>query len=306
MLLVTGATGFVASALRAELARRGIAYRPASRAPAPGQVAVGEVDGTTDWSAALRGVDAVIHLAARVHVMAPGAAQDDEAFRRVNVAGTLNLARQAARAGVRRFIFLSSIKVNGETTDGRPPFSADEPPDPRDAYARSKLEAERALLALAAEGALEVVVIRPPLVYGPGVKANFAAMMRWVERGVPLPLGAVTNRRSLVYAGNLADLLILATVHPAAANQVFLASDGQDLSTAELLRALAQAMGKPPRLFSVPPPLLAAAARIAGQRAIAERLLGSLTVDIGKTRTRLAWTPPFTVAAGLSATVAPA
>lgn len=303
MLLVTGATGFVGAALCAELAQRGIAYRPASRRLMAGHIAMGEIDGETDWSEALRRVEAIVHLAARVHVMSRSAAEDGDAFRRVNVAGTLNLARQAARAGVRRFVFLSTIKVNGETTDGRFPFTPDDPPDPHDAYARSKLEAEQGLMALGREGAMEVTVVRPPLVYGPGVKANFAAMMRWVERGVPLPLGAINNRRSLIYVGNLADLLIHATTHPAAANQVFLASDGDDLSTTELLRGLAQAMGKSARLLPVPPPLLAGAAKVVGRGDIADRLLGSLTVDIGKTRTLLAWTPPFSVAEGLRATV---
>ena len=304
MYLITGANGFVGRTLTTEMARRELPFRAASRGPLDGYFPVGEIGARTDWRAALAEVDAVIHLAARVHVMDRGLAQSDAEFRPVNVDGTLNLMRQAQAAGVRRLVFLSSIKVNGETTDGRGPFTADETPKPEDAYGRSKLEAERGLLALAAEGGTEAVIIRPPLVYGPGVGANFAAMMTWVSRGVPLPLGAVRNTRSLIYAGNLADLILRAAAHPAVANEVFLASDGQDLSTAELLRGLAQAMGVPSRLLGVPTGLLRAGAIALGKEAVANRLLGSLAVDIGKTRRSLDWTPPYTVAEGLRATAA--
>lgn len=304
MYLVTGATGFVGRALCDELRRRGVAFRPVSRTPREGFAAVGEIGGATDWSAALAGVDTVIHLAARVHVMDRSLAQSDAEFRPVNVDGTLNLMRQAAGAGVKRLVYLSSIKVNGETTSGRGPFTADEAPKPEDAYGRSKLEAERGLLALAAGGGPEVAIIRPPLVYGPGVKANFASMMKWVRRGVPLPLGAVNNQRSLVYLGNLADLIIRAAAHPAAANQVFLASDGADVSTPELLRGLAEAMGVPSRLVPVPAGVLRVGASMLSKGSAADRLLGSLAVDIGKTRERLEWTPPYSMAEGLRATAA--
>lgn len=303
MYLVTGATGFGGQALGAELTRRGLPFRPVSRTLRDGFVAVGEIGGTTDWSAALHGVDVVIHLAARVHVMDRSLAQSDAELGPVNVDGTLNLMRQAAGAGVKRLVYLSSIKVNGETTSGRAPFAADEAPRPEDAYGRSKLEAERGLLALAAGGGPEVAIIRPPLVYGPGVKANFAAMMKWVRRGVPLPLGAVNNRRSLVYVGNLADLIVCAATHPAAANQVFIASDGDDVSTPELLHRLADAMSVPSRQIPVPVGLLRAGASMLGKGAAADRLLGSLAVDIGKTRERLGWVPPYSMAEGLRATV---
>jgi UDP-glucose 4-epimerase len=302
MYLITGANGFVGRALIAELTRRGLPFRAASRLPREGHVAIGEICATTDWRGALAGVDAVIHLAARVHVMDRSLAQADAEFRPVNVEGTLNLMRQARAAGVKRLVYLSSIKVNGETTDGRGPFTANEAPKPEDAYGRSKLEAERGLLTLAEEGGTEAVIIRPPLIYGPGVKANFAAMMKWVRLGVPLPLGAVSNTRSLVFAGNLADLIIRAASHPAAANEVFLASDDHDLSTAELLRGLALAMGVPSRLIPVPAGILSAGAAMLGRGAVAGRLLGSLAVDIDKTRRVLDWTQPYSVAEGLRAT----
>jgi nucleoside-diphosphate-sugar epimerase len=301
MYLITGANGFVGRALIGELTRRGLPFRAASRLPRDGHVAIGEIGATTDWRGALAGVDAVIHLAARVHVMDRSLAQADAEFRPVNVEGTLNLMRQARAAGVKRLVYLSSIKVNGETTDGRGPFTANEAPKPEDAYGRSKLEAEHGLLTLAQSGT-EAVIIRPPLVYGPGVKANFAAMMKWVRRGVPLPLGAVSNTRSLVFAGNLADLIIRAASHRAAANEVFLASDGEDLSTAELLRGLAHAMGVPSRLIPVPTGILHAGAAMLGKSSVADRLLGSLAVDIDKSRRVLDWTPPYSVAEGLRAT----
>ncbi|HQZ11680.1 MAG TPA: SDR family oxidoreductase [Devosia sp.] len=303
MYLITGANGFVGRALIAELTRRGLPFRAASRSAREGHVAVGEIGADTDWRAALEGVDAVIHLAARVHVMDRSLAEADAEFWPVNVDGSVNLMRKAREAGVRRLVYLSSIKVNGETTDGRGPFTADEAPNPQDAYGRSKLEAERGLLGLAAGGGTDVAIIRPPLVYGPGVKANFASMMKVVRRGIPLPLGAVRNARSLVYTGNLADLIITAATHPGAANEVFLAGDGEDLSTAGLLRGLAEAMGVPSRLVSVPPALLRAGAAAIGKSGVADRLLGSLAVDIRKTRERLGWTPPYSVAEGLHETV---
>jgi len=220
-------------------------------------------------------------------------------YRKVNVEGTLNLARQAVAAGVRRFVFLSSIKVNGEATAPGNPFHADDVPSPEDAYGVSKLEAEQGLILLAAETDMEMVIIRPPLVYGPGVKGNFASMIKLIDKGVPLPLGAIYNKRSLVGIGNLVDLIIRCINYPAAANQVFLAGDGEDLSTTELLRAVGKAMGKSARLIPVPAGLLQFGATILGKRAMAQRLLGSLQVDISKTCELLDWKPPYRVEEGL-------
>jgi UDP-glucose 4-epimerase len=227
------------------------------------------------------------------------AADPLEEFRRVNVQGTLNLARQAAAAGVRRFVFVSSIKVNGEATQLGQPFTADDAPAPLDAYGVSKMEAERGLREIARQTGMEVVIIRPPLVYGPGVKANFAAMMRWLKRGVPLPLGAIHNQRSLVSLDNLVDLLVTCITHPAAANQTFLVSDGADVSTTELLRRMGQALGRPARLMPVPVSWLKLAAAMVGKQDVAQRLCGSLQVDIEKTRRLLGWTPPLSLDQGL-------
>ncbi len=222
------------------------------------------------------------------------------AFRQTNTAGTLHLARQAAAAGVRRFVFVSSVKVNGEGTAEGSPFTAADAPAPQDPYGISKMEAEQGLRQIAVDTGMEVVIVRPPLVYGPGVKANFATLMRWLQRGIPLPLGAVTdNRRSLVALDNLVDLLITCIHHPAAANQTFLVSDGEDLSTTALLRRMGQALGKPALLLPVPPALLALGAKVLGKGDVAQRLLGSLQVDITHTRETLGWTPPIGVDEGL-------
>ena len=220
-------------------------------------------------------------------------------FRKVNVEGTLNLARQAAEAGVKRFVFISSIKVNGEGTEFGKPYTADDAPAPVDPYGISKLEAEQGLLGLASETGMEITIIRPVLVYGPGVKGNFASMINLVEKGIPLPLGAIHNQRSLVGIDNLVDLIIRCIDHPAAANQVFLAADGEDLSTTELLRIVAKAIERPSRLIPVPAPVLQFGATLLGRKAMAQRLLGSLQVDILKTRELLDWTPPVSVDEGL-------
>jgi len=221
-------------------------------------------------------------------------------FRRINVDGTNNLARQAAAAGVQRFVFLSSIKVNGESSQLNKPFTASDTPKPNDPYGISKLEAEKALLHIASETGLEVVIIRPPLVYGPGVEANFGSMMRWLDRGIPLPLGSVThNRRSMVAIDNLIDLIVTCLSHPAAANQTFLVSDGEDLSTADLLRRMGKALGKPARLFGVPAEALRLGAVMLGKQSMYQRLCGSLQVDIGRTKRLLDWTPPVSVDEGL-------
>lgn len=267
------------------------------------QVRVGDLLPTTDWGLALQGVDAVVHCAARVHVMQDDATAPLQAYREVNVNGTLNLARQAARGGVRRFVFVSSIKVNGEATQLGRPFTADQVPLPLDPYGVSKLEAEQGLHDIEAQTGMEVVIVRPPLVYGPGVKANFATMMRWVTRGIPLPLGAIHNARSMVALDNLVDFLVTCIKHPAAAGQTFLVSDGEDVSTTELLRRTAQAMGKKTLLLPVPASVLELGATLLGKRAVAQRLCGSLQVDITKTRRVLGWTPPLTLDQGLKKAV---
>ena len=295
-ILVTGATGFVGSALVPVLRGRGHVVRVAVRRPVAGlgdeQVRVGDLGPDTDWREAVAGADAVVHLAARVHVMNESSADPLAAFVRANVDGTLALARAASASGVRRFVHLSSIKVNGEGTSGAP-FTERDIPAPVDPYGESKARAELALRELERETGLEVAVMRPPLVYGPGVKANFLQLMRWVDRGVPLPFGSVDNRRSLVFVGNLADALAVCCVHPAAAGRTFLICDGVDLSTRGLVEHLAIALGRPARLIPVPPALLRLAATLAGRSAQADRLLGSLRIDASTLRETLGWQPPF-------------
>jgi nucleoside-diphosphate-sugar epimerase len=308
-VLVTGASGFVGGALAAFLGRQDwwtvrAASREAHGANTPTddveQFVVGDVGPATDWRAALAGVDVVIHAAARVHVMSEKAADPLAAFRAVNTAGTLKLASEAARAGVGRFVFISSIKVLGEGhADGRP-YTAADVPRPIDPYGISKFEAEAGLRDLAAKTGMELVILRPPLIYGPGVKGNFLLMMRWVRRGLPLPFGAVGhNRRSLVALDNLVDQIVTCARHPAAANQVFLAGDGEDLSTADLLRRLAEAMKVPARLFPVPVWALEAAAATLGKRELAQRLCGNLQIDISKAQHLLGWRPVVSVDEGL-------
>lgn len=271
MILVTGGTGFVGSAVLARLVE----------------------DGTMPVRAAVRSADA------RVHVMDETAADPLEEFRRINVQGTPALARQAAVAGVQRFVFGSSIKVNGEMTALGKPFMADDAPAPVDAYGVSKMEAEQALRTLESESGMQVVIVRPPLVYGKGIKANFATMMRWLARGIPLPLGAIHNRRGLVALDNLVDLIVTCVRHPQAAGQTFPVSDGQDPSTTELLQRMGRAMGRPTRLIPLPAVCLTLGASLLGKRDVAPRLCGSLQVDIGKTRRLLGWTPPLTLDQGL-------
>ncbi len=303
-LLLTGASGFVGAATRAALLRQGHTLRLAVRrtpvVAAPGEtcVPVGDLDDWTEWADALTGVQAVVHLAARVHVMNETAADALSEFRRINTAGTERLARAAASAGARRLVYVSSVKVNGESTDARP-FTRDDRPAPRDPYGVSKWEAEQALARVGRETGLEVVVVRPPLVYGPGVRGNFLRLLNLARLGLPLPFGAATNRRSLVYVKNLAGLLATAATHPAAAGKVYLAGDGDDLSTAELCARLARDLGKTPRLLPVPVALLRVAASLAGRTAEYQRLFGSLQVDITPATAEIGWTPPFTVGEGL-------
>lgn len=300
-ILITGANGFVGKALCRHVRCQGRDVATVGRTDHVGasdyQVAL--IDRQTDWGGILDGIGVVIHLAARVHVMREQLANPLGAYRETNVEGTLNLARQAAQAGVRRFIFISSIKVNGEQTLPGRPFTADDAPASVDAHGISKLEAEHGLLALAKETQMEIVIIRPPLVYGPGGKGNFFSMLKLVRRSWPLPFGAIHNQRSLVAIDNLVSLITTCVDHPAAANQIFLVSDGEDLSTSDLLRRLAKAAGVSSRLIPVPSGLLSIGFMLLGKRMIAQRLLGSLQVDISKTKEILGWTPPVTVDEGL-------
>lgn len=303
MKMVTGANGFLGRALVAVLADKNISVLSTVRKSSVGnEVSVGDIGPNTDWLPALDSVDTVIHTAARVHVMDDAAGGSLAAFRQVNVDGTRQLAEQAAWVGVRRFVFISSIKVNGENSSPGKPFMADESLVPRDPYSISKYEAEEVLKQVAADTGMEVTIIRPPLVYGPGVKANFFNMMRWLYKVRPLPLGAIHNKRSLVALDNLLDLIVTCINHPAAANQTFLVSDGEDLSTTELLKRMAVALGKPELLLPVPPWLLKIGAELIGKSDIAQRLLGSLQVDISKTRDVLDWTPPVSVDEALKKT----
>lgn len=302
-VVVTGANGFVGGAVCAALRQTGALVRPICRSRSgddPDQIPVGLIGPDTDWSTLLSDVDSIVHCAARVHQMIDKSLDPLQAFREVNTFGTLNLAHQAARSGIRRFVFVSSIKVSGDATVAGRPFHADGVAIPDGHYGQSKMEAEIGLRKIAAATGMECVIVRPPLVYGPGVRANFAQMMRWIAKGVPLPLGAVTgNRRSLVGRDNLVDLLLRCLAHPGAANQTFLASDNEDLSTTSLLRRLGVAIGRPARLVSVPANLLALGLKLAGKQGIASRLLGNLQVDISKTKDLLDWHPPISVDEGL-------
>lgn len=281
---VSGASGFVGRALVLRLLELGISTLPIRRDEDPEEV--------------LRLSDVVVHLAARVHVMDEESANPLTEFRRANVDRTLLLARQAAAAGVTRFVFMSSVKVNGEETTVGRGFVESDPPHPEDAYGISKWEAEVALRQLAAETGLEVVIIRSPLVYGPGVKANFAALMRAVVSGWPLPFGGIRNARSLVGIDNLIDFVCCCMTHPAAANQTFLVSDGHDLSSADLVRELAAAAGMKPNLWAVPAWSLYSVACLLGKRHAIRRLCGNLQVDITKARSVLNWQPPVSINEG--------
>jgi len=307
-ILVTGANGFVGRFLCAEAVARNFVISEATRTPCNERIGVknivvGDVDSNTDWQKALMGCDVVIHLAARVHVMHEYSQDPFTEFRRVNVAGTEQLARSAAVSGVKRLVYVSSVKVNGEETISSRVYCEQDAPVPQDPYGVSKWEAEQALHKIAKETGLEVVIVRPPLVYGAGVKGNFAQMLSVLARGLPLPLASITNRRSLIYVENLVDALILCATHPAAAGQTYLVSDGEDISTPDLLRKLSLAMNKRPRLFSLPVILLKLVGRLVGKSDQVARLLGSLQVDSSKIRRELSWVPPYSVDEGLRATV---
>jgi len=333
-ILVTGVGGFVGRPLCKELFHRGYQVRAAMRShgqlSANGEtVTVGEINAETKWADALRGVDAVIHLAARVHVMKDKAADPLAEFLKVNLYGTSNLAQQAASAGVKRFVYVSSVKVNGERTlspnpsdittshstrrqirqvagyplgEGKSVFFESDEPNPQDPYGVSKWRAEQDLQRIAHETGLEVVIVRPPLVYGPGVKGNFIRLLAAIDRGIPLPLAGANNVRSLVYVGNLVDALIACATHPAAAGQTYLVSDGEDVSTARLAEKIASALGRNSRSFYFPPGLLRAAATLLGRAEQMDRLFGSLRVSDEKIRGELGWQPPYSMEQGLRAT----
>lgn len=308
--LVTGAGGFVGAALCEALSERGAISVAAMRKSASGRLPnsdifeIGDLTQDVDWTPALAGCSVVVHLAARVHMMREQAADSESAYRATNVDATLRLAEQASTLGVRRFVFVSSVKVNGERTQDRP-FCADDVPAPQDAYGRSKLAAEEGLRAWAARTGTELVIVRPPLVYGPGVRANFLRLMQLVKSGMPLPLGSIANRRSMVALDNLVDFLLLCATHPAAAGMTWMVSDNHDLSTPELVTLIAKAMGRPARLLPVPPGLLAAGAGLLGGRAAAGRLLDSLQVDVSPALEQLGWKPRLDVPAAIRLAVAP-
>ncbi len=308
VMLVTGANGFVGRVLCSSLAERGFSVKGAVRSEKAQlsqgieKAVVGDIDSKTDWSDALRGIDCVIHLAARVHVMQEESADPLAEFRKVNVAGTRKLAEAAVAAGVKRLVYVSSIKVNGEKTEGKP-FTEADSPDPQDPYGISKREAEDALREISQRTGLEVVVVRPPLVYGPGVGGNYLRMLGLVKKGIPLPFASIDNRRSMIHVGNLADALILCAIHPDAGGETFLVSDDVPVSTSDLLKSLARAMGKKPALWRCPVSILALLGKIAGKSAEIDRLSGSLEVDSSHIRKKLGWKPPHPLEDGLIETV---
>jgi len=312
-ILVTGANGFIGQRLCETLLKAGYFVRGAIRHLPSGVhslkssnnadfVFIDDISQETNWSMALKGIDCIIHLAARVHIMKETSGDTFTVFRKVNAEGTSLLARMAADAGVKRFIFLSTVKVNGEGTE-KHQFTERDTPNPHDDYSTSKWEAEQALHNISDSVGLEVVILRPPLVYGPGVKANFLRLLDMVNKNTPLPLSLVNNKRSMIYIGNLVDAIVRCIEHPVIANQTFLVNDGQDVSTPELIRMIARAMGKKARLFPCPVSLLKMIGKVAGKSAEIERLVNSLQIDSTKIRRTLNWIPPFTVEEGILETV---
>ncbi|MHB1331605.1 MAG: NAD-dependent epimerase/dehydratase family protein [Sulfuriferula sp.] len=303
-VLTTGASGFIGNAMCSRLVAQGldtvgtVRKLPARRLPNLDYRIVGDLDADTDWRTALAGVEGIIHCAARVHVMRETVDDPLMAFRAANVAGTRQLARQAAAAGVKRLVFVSSIKVNGEETAVG--FNEGDMPTPQDPYGQTKWEAEQMLSQISNETGLEVVIVRPPLVYGPGVKGNLARLLSWVEHGVPLPLAGIRNTRSLIGIDNFTSALHACLTHPAAAGRTYLVRDGENISTPELVRRLGHHLDKPARLFALPPPLLERLAGLVGRRADAQRLTGSLIVDDSRIRRELGWVPPRTLDEGLA------
>ncbi|PTT56236.1 UDP-glucose 4-epimerase family protein [Aeromonas sp. HMWF014] len=308
-VLITGATGFVGSeVLKVVMQQLDTAVCTyGSRPPASFPVdntpvcthVIGRIGALTDYSHALFDVDVVIHCAAQAHVMNSSTDSSNDIYHDVNVEGTLNLARQAISANVKRFIFISSIKVNGESTNYVKSFSQASTPSPEDAYGRSKQAAEDGLRTSVANSGMELVIIRPPLVYGRGVKGNFCSLLKIAKRNLPLPLGAIHNQRSMVALDNLVDLIITCVTHPHAANQTFLVSDDEDISTTQLLEMIIRAAGKSPRLLPVPMSWLRLAGKLTGKQAVIERLCGNLQVDIVHTKATLGWQPPISVEEGI-------
>jgi nucleoside-diphosphate-sugar epimerase len=307
-ILVTGADGFVGRQLCQTLSQKGFWVRGAIRqtpsAPAEGRqyVPVGDIGPDTDWTQALRGIDLVVHLAGRAHIRRDSASNSVAEYERTNTLGTMRLAQMAAAAKIKRFIFLSSVKVNGEETHDQP-FGETDRPAPLGAYAVSKWQAEEGLLHLSRQGSLPVVIIRPPLVYGPGVRANFLQLIRWVDSGIPLPLGKIKNRRSLVGLRNLMDFIIICLHNPAAAGEIFLVSDGEDLSTPALIQRIGGFLGRSVRLIPIPYQFLSIMARILGKKDPFDKLCHSLQVNVGKARKVLHWNPPFSVNEELEQTI---
>ena len=305
-ILVTGSTGFVGSRVVKLARKRDWAVTPVVRKqiePLTNSLVIPSIDASTDWSSAFEGVDCVVHCAARVHQMNEIEQDALTAYRETNTFGTLNLAKQAAEAGVKRFVFVSSIKVNGEFSEPNLPFEPNLNNTPQDPYGLSKYEAEVELAKLSKEIDLEVVIIRPPLVYGPGVKANFLSMMRLIDKGIPLPFGAIKNQRSLVYLDNLSNLILTCCEHPLAPGYTFLASDDHDVSTTQLMRTIALSMGKSSRLIPIPMSWIQAGSSVLKKKHIAQRVCGNLQVDIGLTKEILGWKPPVSFEQGIKRTV---
>lgn len=301
-VLVTGANGFLGSSLCTTLQQTDYeVIEVVRRSPKKNQFSIGELSGFTGPISALHGCDVVVHCAARVHVLREESLNPLDAFSVVNVHGTLNLAHQAVDAGVRRFVYVSSVGVNGAETFSSA-FREVDIPAPHSPYALSKYEAEISLRELASKTGLDFVIIRPPLIYGPSAPGNFGSLIQWLSCGVPLPLGAIDNRRSYVSLDNLIDLILTCIRHPAAANQTFLVSDGEDLSTTDLLRRMGQALGRPARLLPVSTALLKFGAAMVGKPELAQRLCGNLQIDVSKARQLLGWTPPLSVDEGLKKT----